>query len=97
MKVYEYVEYGIYDYNEFCSTKVFLTKEKAQEYFKEKVEKEKSKIDSMNFYNITKDWENAGDGDFVISNDTDDCFCGYEYGYSNEYSINIEIREMECN
>ena len=96
-KVWEYVEYGIYDYGEFCETKIFATEEKAKEYFKEKVEKEKLKINSYNFYSIQTNFEECGDGDFYITSDNDYSFSGYEVGYSMEYSINMYIKEKECN
>lgn len=95
MKVYVYKEYGVVDFSEFCNVEVFETMEKAKEYFKTRVEDEKRQIKSYN-YEICTDWDSCPDGDFLLTNNTETLFTGYEYGYAMEYSINLEIEEKEC-
>lgn len=95
MKVYVYKESGMYDCDSFNNIEIFQTWEKAQEYFKKQVENEKLAITNHNF-DIVKDWDTAEDGEFLITDDTESCFSGFEFGYSNDYSISIEIMEMEC-
>lgn len=96
MKVYVYKEYGVFEFSEFCNVEVFETMEKAKEFFKARVEDEKIQIKSYN-YEIFTDWDSCTDGAFLITDDTETLFTGHEQGYAMEYSINLEIKEMELN
>ena len=95
MKVYVYKENGMYDCESYNNIELFQTEEKALQYFKEKVDQEILSISNHNYY-VSTDWETVQDGEFLITDNTDHCFSGYVYGCGNEYSVSLEIVEMEC-
>lgn len=95
MKVYVYKENVMYDYENYNNVEIFQTEEKALEYFKEKVDQELIAISNYNYY-VSTDEETVKDGEFLITDNTDHCFSGYVYGCANDYSVSLEIIEMEC-
>lgn len=93
-KVYVYKEYGIYDYDEFCTIKVFKDLDKAKEYMQKQVEYELGCL-VENGCKIKDDYADCEEDDMLITVHTDTNFQIYRYGYGCTYTMNIKVDEME--
>lgn len=93
-KIYVCKEYGISDYEEFCHIDLFTDKEMAKEYLKNRVAYELAYF-KENDYKINYTEDECKEEDILVTKNTDTHFQMFIYGYGCDYSINIEIEDME--